>query len=200
MALITRASFARLSLLVSRSRCRGAVRPGYEGKRSAKRRGACEAPGGCEPPGARARRATSPCDRRSAPLGAPLRSFSACRSALACFRHKVRRKSYSELLAHGSCHCPWSGVRAPGCPADEAEPRAPLPAPSAVRLPEDAPQRAGCAEFRIAALRSCEDREKNSGPVGRQRRCSDVSSSRRSRTPLPAHLVPWRATPRTISN
>ena len=39
------------------------MRPGYEGSRSAERRGACEAPGCCEHPGTLVRRATSPCDR-----------------------------------------------------------------------------------------------------------------------------------------
>jgi hypothetical protein len=61
----------------NRLRCRGAKRPGYEGKRNAERRGACEAPGCCEHPGTLAKRAAPLCDQGGAPLGAPLR----------CFRH-----------------------------------------------------------------------------------------------------------------
>ena len=44
--------------------------------------------------------------------------FRLIETALACFRLKTCRKSFSELLAHGSSDCPCGGVPDPRDPVD----------------------------------------------------------------------------------
>ena len=80
---------AQPGLRRSRSRCRGAKRPGYEGEAERREtRGLASGPrGGCVTTPARLRARHFPVRYQgSASLGAPLRSLCAYRVALACFR------------------------------------------------------------------------------------------------------------------
>ena len=100
----------------SRLHCRGAERPGYEGKQSAERRGDLrQAPRG----GA----LDHPSTLASAPPPCALPGRCASRRSTAvlfCLSSPRLRasgpnwpESFSEHLAHGSFHCPWSGIPRP---------------------------------------------------------------------------------------
>src|SRR6266542_2438431 len=105
---------ARATVRVAAARCARDMR-GREAPRDAglaRPRGAASTP-------ARLRSAPPPFAIREARLSAiHWGVFRLIETALACFRLKTCRKSFSELLAHGSSICPCGGVPDPRDPVD----------------------------------------------------------------------------------
>src|SRR6266545_1502369 len=136
--------------------------------------------------------ASTPARLRSAPPPFAIREarlsalhcgvFRLIETALACFRLKTCRKSFSELLAHGSSICPCGGVPDPRDPVDSRTRghRILLHLPTS---PEDAPQRAGRVTCNVPALKCCEGavqktKKMSQGPFAQARNRFDLVNRR----------------------
>jgi hypothetical protein len=122
-----RVSFCPIVLLAcragSRLHCRDAMRPGYEGVAKRRETRGLRGPGVLRTPRHACERATSPCDRGSAPLGAPLRWLSAYRDRACVLPAQKPAGSRSASSSRtGRVIARVAGSRAPGSPVDETEP------------------------------------------------------------------------------